>query len=122
MKADDGAIIMMTASIESNMGIIFACLHSVKPILADFFPRVFGTSQASSYRATFSERSKKYLQAVVSNKDSQFQAIPADSTTASHTPSLATSKENVSDPFSSSTTVRDGPAIELSTRAVQYTR
>jgi hypothetical protein len=40
----DGSIVWITASIEYNIGIIFACFHGVKPILALIWPNTFGTT------------------------------------------------------------------------------
>jgi hypothetical protein len=43
----DGSIVWITASIEYNIGIIFACFHGVKPILALIWPNTFGTTAST---------------------------------------------------------------------------
>lgn len=39
----DGALLWMMASIEWNLGIVLGCFHQIRPMLALFFPSVFGT-------------------------------------------------------------------------------
>jgi hypothetical protein len=48
IRAGDGSIIWITASVEYNIGIMFACFHGVKPILALIWPNTFGTALTKS--------------------------------------------------------------------------
>ncbi|PGH05023.1 hypothetical protein AJ79_06910 [Helicocarpus griseus UAMH5409] len=122
--AYDGAIIWITAAIEWNLGIIFACLHSVKPILADVFPSVFGTSANNSFNITFSERSKRILQG--GRRSSWFQTPLADNTaTISRYKALSKpapwGKDGFDDPQRAGTG-DDLATLELPERAIRYTR
>lgn len=110
----NGALIWITASIEWNLGIIFACFHSVKPILSDLFPRVFGTTQKShSYRTTFSERSKKILHGASVNKANQFHALSGNNSSG------VASKNG---DFGGNDGFDYGSTIEMPERSVKLTR
>ncbi len=38
---DDSALVGVTSSVEVNIGIVFACIHAMKPIMAKIFPAMF---------------------------------------------------------------------------------
>jgi len=50
----DGAAIWMASSVEANVGIIFACMHAIKPILSKLIPGLFATGTSGSTASTWS--------------------------------------------------------------------
>jgi hypothetical protein len=91
---------MMIGSIEWNIGIIFACMHSVKPILARAFPRLFGTvSQTSRYKSMGQSKNM----------------IPSS-------PYMKTAQWDTTRLVSVSNETWETGDIELPKRAIQYTR
>jgi hypothetical protein len=92
---------MMIGSLEWNIGIVFACMHSIKPILARAFPRLFGTvSQTSRYKSM--GQSKNMMPLSPYMKTAQWDT----------TRLVSVSNE----------TWETGDNIELPKRAIQYTR
>jgi hypothetical protein len=47
MTLDESALVSMIASVEVNVGIAFACMHAMKPIMANLFPSIFGSAADS---------------------------------------------------------------------------
>jgi hypothetical protein len=46
---DNGAAIWITSSVETNVGIIFTCMHSMKPVLSRIVPGFFSTSESRKH-------------------------------------------------------------------------
>jgi hypothetical protein len=45
---DNGAAIWIASSVETNVGIIFTCMHATRPVLAKIVPAFFSTTSGSS--------------------------------------------------------------------------
>jgi hypothetical protein len=55
-KSDNGAAVWMASSVEANVGIIFACMHAIKPILSKIIPGLFGTGGSADTRTSYDDR------------------------------------------------------------------
>jgi hypothetical protein len=47
-RIDNGAAIWISSSVETNIGIIFTCMHAMRPILSRLVPGFFSSTSASS--------------------------------------------------------------------------
>jgi len=45
-NVDNGALIWMVSSVETNVGIIFTCMHAIRPILSKLVPSYFSNSDS----------------------------------------------------------------------------
>jgi hypothetical protein len=78
---DDGSAIWIASSVETNIGIIFTCLHAIRPVLSKIVPGLFGTGASSG--------KTKYLKtpdpatATATAKKYRFKSITQNSTWAS---------------------------------------
>ena len=46
--ADYGAVLWIISGVETNVGIIFSCMHAARPILSKLFPDFFGDANRAS--------------------------------------------------------------------------
>lgn len=76
---DYGALIWLTSSIEVNIGIIFACMHAIKPLLSRIVPGLFGSTASDGRQPNYIGRQKS-LNYIGGSQSTPSQTLSSEAT------------------------------------------
>jgi hypothetical protein len=73
-EIDYGAIIWIVSSVETNIGIIFTCMHAMRPVLSKLVPTFFASASASKKHTP---NTKSWTESSQSGFSSRLKSIAA---------------------------------------------